>query len=944
MDIVALQETKWPDNGKHVTKNFVFYYSGTHDGTLYGGVGFAVNKNIQDNIINFEAIDERLCTLRVKGKFKNISIICIYAPTLLANDDDKDTFYEKLEEKWNNLPSYDIKLIMGDANAQVGKEDVWREVAGRESLHDNTNNNGYRLLSMAAAGNIKIVSTNFPRKNIHKGTWVSPGGNYTNQIDHVLIDSRHKRSVTNVRSIRGAECGTDHYLVLVQFQQRIQCNKRQTSNRSKLLALEQLKEVDKYQDFQLKLENRLENIHQSDNANLDQKWNSMKTAIQETLKEVCETRKSNNKKPWFDSECKTLIQERKDIKIQWLANPTPDLKQRYSAKSKEVTKTLRRKKREWINGTIRKAEEDRTVNNSRDFYRTIRFFKKGYAPKTYGVKNTRGEVVMQTEEVLETWKTYFKDLLNCNNEVSHEESQIFQNVQPEVQKPSLEEVEKAIKMLKNNKAPGEDGITAEVLKAGGNVTAKEIHKLILEVWENEDLPQEWTEALIIPILKKGDKLNCNNYRGIALLNNTYKILSKIVQKRLEVFTEEIIDEHQAGFVKGRSTMDQILIIKESMAKYWEYNKECHLLFVDFSKAYDSLIRSKIWEKMENFGIPRKLVKLAALSVLNSKCKVKIDDKLTTPFEVDTGVRQGDGISPLLFNIALEQALQRLENCREGIHLGKKITVLAYADDIVLLAEKQEDLEEMAKILIEEAQYVGLKISDEKTKWMTFGRQLNRRNRQKHLKVNDHQFERVKEFKYLGVVLSSEGGEETEIQNRIKLANKCLGACNKVMSTKLLSHCSKIRIYKTIIRPVLIYGAENWILTKQSQRMLITFENKVLRKIFGPICIDGNWRRRHNHEIRSMFKNPDIVGEIRSSRLRWIGHIMRKEEDTTSRQVLQNIPSGRRPRGRPRTRFWNQVMEDIQCMNISLDEIEDRHRWRQHVDEAKYHLRYQWPQE
>uniref|UniRef100_A0A8D8RW96 Craniofacial development protein 2 n=1 Tax=Cacopsylla melanoneura TaxID=428564 RepID=A0A8D8RW96_9HEMI len=532
MDIVALQETRWPDNGKTIAKNFVFYYSGTHDGTHYGGVGFAVNKRLQDNIINFEAIDERLCKLRVKGKFKNISIICIYAPTLLANDDDKDTFYEKLEEKWNNLPSYDIKLIMGDANAQIGKEDVWREVAGRESLHDDTNNNGYRLLSMAAAGNIKIVSTTFPRKNIHKGTWVSPGGSYTNQIDHVLIDSRHKRSVTNVRSIRGAECGTDHYLVLVHFQQRIQCNKRNPSNKRKLLALEQLKEDDKYQDFQLKLENRLQNVHQEDNNNLDQKWNSMKTAIQETLKEVCDTRKSNNKKPWFDSECKKLIQKRKEIKKQWLSNPTHDLKQRYNNKSKEVTRTLRRKKREWINGTIQKAEEDRTVHNSRDFYRTIRFFKKGYAPKTYGVKNTNGEVVMQTEEVLETWKTYFKDLLNCNNEISSEESQIiFQNVQPEVQSPSLEEVENAIKILKNNKAPGEDGITAEVLKAGGNVTAKEIHKLILEVWEKEDLPQEWTEALIIPIHKKGDKLNC---RGISLLNNTYKIFSKIVQKRLEV--------------------------------------------------------------------------------------------------------------------------------------------------------------------------------------------------------------------------------------------------------------------------------------------------------------------------------------------------------------------------------------------------------------------------
>lgn len=115
--------------------------------------------------------------------------------------------------------------------------------------------------------------------------------------------------------------------------------------------------------------------------------------------------------------------------------------------------------------------------------------------------------------------------------------------------------------MKNNKAPGEDGIAAEVIKAEGDILALQIHELILKVWAEETIPSEWSEALVIPIYKKGDKKLCSNYRGISLLNVTYKILSKLISKRLEAYTQSIIGELQAGFIKGKSTTDQVFIIK-----------------------------------------------------------------------------------------------------------------------------------------------------------------------------------------------------------------------------------------------------------------------------------------------------------------------------------------------------------------------------------------------
>ena len=122
MDVVALQETRWPREGRINTKNYFIYYSGCEDNRYYGGVGFAINKKILDAVIHFEPINERMCNIRLRGKFYNISLVSIYAPTEESEDEEKDQFYDLLEETVGKLPSYDLKIILGDANAKVGRE------------------------------------------------------------------------------------------------------------------------------------------------------------------------------------------------------------------------------------------------------------------------------------------------------------------------------------------------------------------------------------------------------------------------------------------------------------------------------------------------------------------------------------------------------------------------------------------------------------------------------------------------------------------------------------------------------------------------------------------------------------------------------------------------------------------------------------------------------
>jgi hypothetical protein len=141
-------------------------------------------------------------------------------------------------------------------------------------------------------------------------------------------------------------------------------------------------------------------------------------------------------------------------------------------------------------------------------------------------------------------------------------------------------------LLESYKSPGTDQIPAELIKAGGETLYSEIRRLVCSIWNKEELPQQWKESVIVPIHRKGNKIDCNNYRGISLLSTAYNILSNILLARLTPYVSEVIGDHQCGFRRNRSTMDQIFSIRQILEKKWEYNGTVHQLFIDFKKAYD----------------------------------------------------------------------------------------------------------------------------------------------------------------------------------------------------------------------------------------------------------------------------------------------------------------------------------------------------------------------
>jgi len=201
-------------------------------------------------------------------------------------------------------------------------------------------------------------------------------------------------------------------------------------------------------------------------------------------------------------------------------------------------------------------------------YRGINDVKKGYQPRTDMVKDEKDDLVVDSHSILARWRNSFAQPLNVHgvNEIGQAETHTAEPLVPET---SVFEVELDIENLKNHKSPGIDQIPAELIKAGGSTIRREIFKLIISIWNKERMPEEWKESILVPIYKKGDKTDCNNYRGISLLPTTNKILSNILISRLSPYTEEIIGDHQYGFRSNKSTIDHMFCIRQILEKKWE---------------------------------------------------------------------------------------------------------------------------------------------------------------------------------------------------------------------------------------------------------------------------------------------------------------------------------------------------------------------------------------
>ncbi|CAJ1057678.1 hypothetical protein Bbelb_159660 [Xyrichtys novacula] len=362
---------------------------------------------------------------------------------------------------------------------------------------------------------------------------------------------------------------------------------------------------------------------------------------------------------------------------------------------------------------------------------------------------------------------HFKDVLNQPT------PSILFNFDQETPAPPLNasseeitrtEIAEAIKSLKNNKTPGPDEVTTELLKHGQEVVVEGLKHLFNRIWHAEEFPANWRRGVIVTLPKKGNLADCNNWRRITLLSIPCKVFCCVLLKCLKDEVDTILREDQAGFREGRSCSERIFTLRNIKEQCQEFQIPLTINYINFKKAFDSIHQESLWHTIQLYCIPPKYVKIIRALYHNSTCRVKTTNGKTNDFNIVTGVRQGCILSPLLFITVIDFVMRKtVIGANHSIKWGGgRLADLDFADDLALFSHTHVALKELTNNLHEQGAKVGLRISQEKTKAMTIAQHQHL----PPLTIGEQDIEYIKNFTYLGSNVSNTGHVEKDVQTRI----------------------------------------------------------------------------------------------------------------------------------------------------------------------------------
>ena len=331
--------------------------------------------------------------------------------------------------------------------------------------------------------------------------------------------------------------------------------------------------------------------------------------------------------------------------------------------------------------------------------------------------------------------------------------------------------------------------------------------------EKGAVASSWCLDFVSPIHKEGPLDDPANYRGLVIMNSLLKLLCNILHNRLVQYCEDnkILNKEQIRFCRNTRTSDHILTLKTLVNKYVTdtRGKKLYTCFIDLRKAFDSIWHDGLFRKLENLGVNGNFLEIIKNIFKKTTCAVKLNGKITNFFPYDKGVQQGNPISPLLFNLYVNDIFQHIAN-KDPVSLNNTtlINALMYADDLSLLSTSKDGLQSSLTSLHEYCHKWRLDINHKKSKVMVFSRGTQKEKNK--YTINNIPLDIVKDYKYLGITLNSKNC--SFVQTLSNLQVKGTTAMYSLLShlpLKLLSIKTLLRLFDSCIAPIITYGSEVW---------------------------------------------------------------------------------------------------------------------------------------
>jgi len=954
IDIAALQETRLASNGSLREQNYTFFWQGKKpEEPRVHGVGFAVKNSLLSTVEPPSTGSARILSLRLSTFSGPVNILSIYAPTLCSSAETKDQFYEELDTTIRDIPAMEQLYLLGDFNARVGSDrDSWPSCIGHFGI-GKMNENGQRLLELCSYHDLCITNTFFATKPHRRVSWRHPRSRHWHQLDLVITRRPSLNCVLTTRSYHSADCDTDHSMVgsKIRLQpKRIHQSKQEGRPR---INTSKTEIPDLCERFANSIEDALKNCP---GGNTEERWSHIRDFIYNSAMDTFGKRERQNP-DWFEAgiaELEPAIEAKRAALINHKREPSVKSLAALRKARNDAQRIVRRCANDyWIN-LCESIQLSADCGNIRGMYEGM---KKAFGPsinKIAPLKSTAGDIITDRSKQMERWAEHYQELYSRENVVTAAaaENTASLPVMEELDAPpSVDELSKAIDSLACGKAPGKDGIPPEVIKVGKKTALlHHLHQLLQQCWEEGTVPQEMRDANIVTLYKnKGDRRDCNNYRGISLLSIVGKAFARVVLNRLQLLTERVYPEAQCGFRAGRSTIDMIFSLRQLQEKCREQRRPLYIAFIDLTKAFDLVSRNGLFTLLQKIGCPPKLLRMITSFHEDMQGTVQYDGSSSDPFPIKSGVKQGCVLAPTLFGIFFSLLLSyAFSQSEDGVYIHTRsdgslfklarlraktkvrqvlIREMLFADDAALTAHSEEALQRLINCFAHACREFGLTISLKKTNIL--GQDVSSTP---SITIGDYTLEVVEDFTYLGSTIASNLSLDAELNKRIgKAATATARLAKRVWDNKKLTTNTKMKVYQACVLSTLLYGSESWTLYSRQECRLSTLHLRNLRRILGITWQD----RVPNKNVLDQAGIPSMFVLLTQRRLRWLGHVRRMDDGRIPKDILfGELATGSRPTGRPLLRFKDVCKRDMRAGDIDPagweSVAEDRSSWRSAV--------------